>query len=80
MMAGGVPAGASRPSQNFTLISGKPAWAIVGTSGICASRSFDVTASAFSFPERICGTLASVSNELFTSPAMTARLAWDAAL
>ncbi|MNR35750.1 hypothetical protein D3C85_1536170 [compost metagenome] len=79
-MAAGVPAGASRPSQNLTLISGNPAWAMVGTSGICASRSLDVTASALSLPERICGTLARVSNELFTSPAMTAMLAWDAAL
>ena len=44
MIGLGVPLGADRPNQIVTLNSGKPASAVVGTSGSMGERLLPVTA------------------------------------
>ena len=56
MIAGGVPAGASRPNHDDASNPGRPDSATVGTSGYAGARVAEVTANARSFPDLICGS------------------------
>src|SRR3546814_3457734 len=51
---GGVPAGTSRPFHAVIWTFGKPASAMVGTSGRLSTRSDVVTARAFRLPDWMC--------------------------
>ena len=51
MISGRVPAGATTPSQNGEFSLGKPASAVVGTSGSFELRSLEVTAIARTDPD-----------------------------
>src|ERR1700686_1939147 len=53
-ISGGVPAGASRPNQTLVSKPGRPASAMVGTSGVIAARLDCATASATSSPDCTC--------------------------
>ena len=53
-ISGGVPAGANRPFHIVTSYPGRPASAIVGTSGAAAVRVAPVTAMAVSLPIFTC--------------------------
>src|SRR5215471_4019754 len=55
MIAGGVPAGTSKPNHDEASNPGRPDSAIVGMSGNAGARVAEVTASARSFPDLICG-------------------------
>src|SRR5262249_41225970 len=55
-MGAGVPAGASTPVQETAGKSRWPSSSMVGTSGMSAMRSGDVTASARTRPAWTCGT------------------------
>src|SRR6516225_1291039 len=73
MMAGGVSAGATTPSQNGACSLGKPASDVVGTSGSLALRSAPGTAKGRSFPDSMCGRLVvNGSATTWTSPATMA--------
>src|SRR5207244_10058232 len=65
----GVPAGANRPNHTPASRTGRPASAIVGTSGAPGLRSREVIASARSLPARTCGIETStLSNIIETCP------------
>src|SRR5262249_35736188 len=53
----GVPAGAKRPFHTIASTPGRPASAVVGTSGSSARRDGPATASARSFPDLMCATI-----------------------
>ena len=73
MISGGVPAGATTPSQNVACSLGKPASIVVGTSGNFGLRWGLVTASARSAPDWMCGRAVVIgSATIWTSPATTA--------
>ena len=60
------------PCQELATACGKPASPMVGTSGMAATRSFAVTASALSRPPFTCGMVeAMVPNMISTWPPTT---------
>ncbi len=79
-MSFGVPAGAATAVQVAPSTSGKPASAMVGTSGSVGARVLPVTASARSRPDLISGTAgASAPNEIGVWPPTVASTAGAAA-
>src|SRR5260370_29764144 len=52
----GTPAGVTKPYQLSEITLLKPASPVVGTSGSAGLRVADVTASALTRPERVCGS------------------------
>ena len=73
MIAGGVRAGANRPNQASTGISGTPASPIVGTSGRLGQRRAEVMAMPVTLSARIaCSVRFTVKVAMSTSPVITA--------
>jgi hypothetical protein len=71
IMAGGVPAGATRPVNDIDTKSGSPASIMVGTSGIVGLRVSPVTPSALSLPACTSGMMTDgFSNVSSTCPPM----------
>ncbi len=69
MIGPGVPAGTSNPNHEVISKSARPASGIVGTSGSRVARLGTVTASALTFPARICEPMsATLENIIDTSP------------
>ena len=57
-IAGGVPAGASRPISGAKSKPGTPSSAMVGTSGACGERRGTLIASSFTLPAFTCASIA----------------------
>jgi hypothetical protein len=77
----GVPATTTRPNHGLPCIAGKPASAMVGTSGNCFTRASAPSATARSLPANTCSCEnATVSNISDTCPATRSRTAGAAPL
>src|SRR5262249_3870963 len=61
-MSGATPAGAERLYQLSEFTFASPASAVVGTSGSAWLRTAEVTTSALTAPERICGSRTGVAS------------------